>query len=97
MGLFENVRGALDPNAFAQTYTGGVPGSATVIAINETGTTINNAPVCELDLTITMPGREPYTAKHRQLLARSVLPRYQPGAVFSVRVDQSDPTKLIIG
>jgi hypothetical protein len=74
-----------------------VPGSATVTAINDTGTMINNAPVCELDLTVTVQGREPYEVTHRQLLAHSVLPRYQPGAVFSVRVDQNDPTKLVIG
>jgi hypothetical protein len=89
--------GAMDPNAFAQTYTGGIAASATVNAINDTGTLINNAPVCELDLTVTVPGREPYRVTHRQLLAQSVISRYQPGAVFSVRVDQNDPTKLVIG
>ena len=75
----------------------GTAGTAVVNAIRDTGTLINMAPVCELDLTVTVPGREPYAVKHRQLIAHSALARFQPGATFSVRVDASDPTKLVIG
>ena len=89
--------GGLDPQGFAQTYTGGVAGNATGNAIADTGTLINNAPVVEMDLTVTVPGREPYQVTHRQLVAHSALPRFQPGASFSVRVDANDPTKLVIG
>jgi hypothetical protein len=45
----------------------------------------------------TVPGKEPYAVKHRQLIAHSALARFQPGATFSVRVDASDPTELVIG
>ena len=62
---------ALDPQAFSQTYTGGVAGNATVNAIADTGTMINNAPVVEMDLSVSVPGREPYQVKHRQLVAHS--------------------------
>lgn len=86
-----------DPTAYTAVYTNGVQGTATVDAISETGIQMNDAPVCELDLTVVVPGREPYQVKHRQLLAISVLPRYQPGATFSVRVDGDDPSKLVIG
>jgi hypothetical protein len=78
-------------------YASGVQGTATVKAIGDTGVVMNGAPVCELDLTVTVPGREPYQVKHRQLLAQSALARFQPGSTFSVRVDQNDPTKLVIG
>lgn len=86
-----------DPTAYTAAYANGVQGTATVDAIGETGIQMNDAPVCELDLTVVVPGREPYRVKHRQLLAISVLPRYQPGATFSVRVDRDDPSKLVIG
>jgi hypothetical protein len=86
-----------DPNAAMAAYTGGTQGTATVQALNDTGTMINNAPVVEMDLLVTVPGKEPYPVKHRQLLAHTAIPRFQPGATFSVRVDQNDPTKLIIG
>ena len=75
----------------------GTAGTAIVNAIRDTGTLINMAPVCELDLTVTVPGKEPYAVKHRQLIAHSALARFQPGATFSVRVDAGDPSKLVIG
>ena len=97
MMLQQEAAGMSDPAAFGETYTAGTAGTATVNAIRDTGTVINMAPVCELDLTVTVPGREPYAVKHRQLIAQSALARFQPGATFSVRVNASDPTKLVIG
>jgi hypothetical protein len=75
----------------------GVQGSATVRAIRDTGTLINNSPVVELDLTVTVPGQEPYPVTHRQLISPVVMANFQPGATFGVRVDQNDPSKIIIG
>ncbi len=86
-----------DMAALGHTAAGGLMGTASVTAIRDTGTMINNAPVCELDLMVTVPGKEPYPVTHRQLLAHSALASFQPGASFSVRVDAGDPTKLVIG
>jgi hypothetical protein len=86
-----------NPMANMATMAGGLMGTATVTAINETGTEMNGAPVVELDLSVTVGGGEPYPVKHRQLIAHSALPNFQPGKSFSVRVDQNDPAKLIIG
>ena len=83
--------------AGAGAYASGLAGNATVDAIADTGTLINNAPVMELDLTVNVPGREPYRVKHRQLVALSAIPNFQPGKSFPVHVDQSDPSKLVIG
>jgi hypothetical protein len=79
------------------TYANGVAGNATVTAIADTGTMVNNAPVMELDLTVAVPGRDPYPVKHRQLIALSQIPNFQPGRQFPVHVDQGDPSKLVIG
>jgi hypothetical protein len=76
---------------------GGLMGTATVTGLTETGTVMNNAPVVELDLEVTVGGGEPYPVKHRQLIAYSAMANFQPGKSFSVRVDQNDPTKLVIG
>jgi hypothetical protein len=78
-------------------YASGIPGQATVNGLSETGTVVNNAPVMELDLTVAVPGREPYTVKHRQLVAYAAMGNFQPGSSFPVHVDQQDPTKLVIG
>jgi hypothetical protein len=97
MALRQGAMGTADPAAFQSTYLGGTQGTAIVNAINDTGTVINNARVCELDLTVTVPGEEPYAVKHRQLITQSALARFQPGATFTVRVDASDRSKLLIG
>jgi hypothetical protein len=86
-----------NPMANLATMAGGLMGTATVTALTETGTVMNNAPVVELDLQVTVGGGEPYPVKHRQLIAYSAMPNFQPGKSFSVRVDQNDPTKLVIG
>jgi hypothetical protein len=83
--------------ASAGAYASGLAGNATVTGISDTGTMVNNAPVMELDLTVAVPGRDPYPVKHRQLVALSAIPNFQPGRTFPVHVDQQDPTKLVIG
>jgi hypothetical protein len=77
--------------------TSGIAGSATVASLADTGTMVNNAPVMEMDLTVTVPGREPYSVKHRQLVAFAAMGNFQPGSTFPVHVDQQDPSKLVIG
>jgi hypothetical protein len=88
---------AAEMQAGAGVYASGLAGNATVTAINDTGTMVNNAPVMELDLQVTVPGREPYPVKHRQLIALSQIPNFQPGRSFPVHVDQGDPNKLVLG
>ena len=88
---------AAQMQGMAGAYANGVAGNATVQAINDTGTMVNNAPVMELDLMVTVPGREPYPVKHRQLVALSAIPNFQPGKMFPVHVDQNDPNRIVIG
>ena len=95
--MMQQTMPGMDPNAIGGTYAAGLTGMATVNSIADTGTFINHAPVMDLGLTITVPGREPYEITHRQLVAHAALARFQPGNSFSVRVDQQDPTKIVIG
>jgi hypothetical protein len=86
-----------DPMGAMAAYNAAQPGSATVQAIADSGTQINGAPVMDLDLLVTIPGQAPYPVRHRQLVALSKIPSFQPGATFPVRADQSDPSKIVIG
>jgi hypothetical protein len=95
--VYQQQAGAMQGMAGAAVYSQGIAGSATVTALNDTGTMVNNAPIMELDLTVTVPGREPYEVKHRQLVAFAAMGNFQPGKVFPVHVDQQDPTKIVIG
>ena len=71
-------------------------GTATVSAVRQTGTFVNNNPECELDLQVVVDAGTPYGVTHRQVLAMVALPGFQPGASVPVRVDPNDPNSLII-
>jgi hypothetical protein len=71
-------------------------GSATISAVRQTGTFVNNNPECEIDLQVSVDGGAPYAVTHRQVLAMVALPSFQPGATVPVRVDPSDASSLII-
>jgi hypothetical protein len=85
--------GSLDPAA----YSGMVPGTATVVGIADTGMVVAESPVLELELDVAVPGRPPYRAKHRQVVAHAARGRFQPGSVLSVRVSLQDPNQLMLG
>jgi hypothetical protein len=89
--------GMMDPAGAAALYGGGIQGSATIDGLADTGMFVNEAPVLELDLTVSIPGREPYRTKHRQLVSHAALGNFQPGKVLSVRVSPQDPNQLMIG
>jgi hypothetical protein len=71
-------------------------GSATISAVRQTGTFVNNNPECEIDLQVSVDGTAPYAVTHRQVLAMVALPSFQPGASVPVRVDPTDASSLII-
>jgi hypothetical protein len=71
-------------------------GQATVMAIRDTGVTINENPQAELDLQVALEGAPTYPVTHRQVISRIAIGGFQPGATVPVRVDPQDPYKLII-
>jgi hypothetical protein len=89
--------GMADPAGAAALYAGGIAGSATIDSVADTGMFVNQAPVLELSMTVTIPGREPYPVKHRQLVSHAALARFQPGSVLPVKVSPQDNNQLMIG
>ena len=71
-------------------------GTATVTALRQTGTFVNENPECEIDLEVTVGDGAPYAATVRQVLAIVAIPGFQPGAQVPVKVDPQDPQSLII-
>jgi len=72
------------------------PGTATVVAVTDTGMMVNNDPVVMLDLSVTVDGREPYAVRIRQIVGKLYVARLQPGADFPVVVDVQDPYQVTI-
>jgi hypothetical protein len=75
----------------------GLVGQATIDQVRDTGTTVNENPQVEFDLTVTVPGRDPYTATVTQIISRIAIGSFQPGATVPVRVSPEDPHTLMIG
>jgi len=67
--------------------TDGVPASATVLKLSDTGTTINNDPVVRLLLEVQPPGGPSFQAEAERLISRLQIPQIQPGAVLQVKYD----------
>ncbi len=88
--------GMMNPGG-AAAFSGQVSGTGIIDAVADTGMFVNEAPVLELSMTVTVPGRPPYPVKHRQLVSHAALARFQPGAVMPVKVSQQDPNQLMIG
>ncbi|MBN2848655.1 MAG: hypothetical protein JXP72_09460 [Coriobacteriia bacterium] len=81
----------------ARLMSVGLIGQGTIKAIRDTGVQVNYQPQFEIDLDIVVPDRDPYTTTITQVVAMSVLPQFQPGAVMPVRVDPDDKNVVMIG
>ena len=76
----------------------GIVGQATIGAVRDTGTTVNDNPVVELDLQVVSPNAAgPYPVTHRQMINRLQIAQLQPGATVQVRIDPMNPHSLILG
>lgn len=74
----------------------GIPGTATILGVSETGVYINQRPMAKLQLQITVPGRPPYTVEHNEVIPMLALGMITPGSTVPVAVDREDPDKLAI-
>ena len=73
----------------------GLDGQATIKAIRDTGTTINENPVVEFDLEIAAGG-VPYDATIQQVTSRLTVAQYTPGTVLPCKVDPDDESKVLL-
>jgi hypothetical protein len=97
MGLFTaGPDGADDRTKLMHLSAHGMPGTATILAIRETGTIVGENPECEIDLRVVIGAGAPYDATARQALAPVAIPHFQPGKEVPVKVDRSDPLSLVI-
>ncbi|MBE2317031.1 hypothetical protein DVA67_013700 [Solirubrobacter sp. CPCC 204708] len=74
----------------------GLPGHATITTLRDTGTSINDNPLVELGLEVTLDGRAPYAVTHQQVISRLAVGGFQPGATVPVRVDPADPASVMV-
>jgi hypothetical protein len=74
----------------------GHPGRATIVAVRNTGTMLDDNPEKEMELRVAVGGAEPYLVTHRQVISRIALAAFQPGVTLPVRVDPLDPANVLV-
>jgi hypothetical protein len=72
----------------------GLPGTAQILSVGQTGWFVNNNPQVELDLMVNVPGRGAYPVKVKAVVPLIVLNRLEGS--LPVRVDPSDPHDVVI-
>lgn len=89
-------RGLLRSFNNADTLEQGVPASAVITSMGETGTTVNEHPVVEFGLRVTPGGAPPYDVTVKQMLPRLLLGQVRPGLTVDVKVMPGDPNDVAI-
>lgn len=74
----------------------GLPATALVQDLSDTGMTVNDRPMVRFDLEVRRPGAPPYLVRHRETVPRLIVGGVFPGSVLAVRVDPADPARLTI-
>lgn len=74
----------------------GQSAEALVLAIADTGMTVNDDPIVEFRLRVRPVSGEPYEVRTRGLVGRLDVPQVQPGAVLPVAIDPADPQKVAL-
>jgi hypothetical protein len=91
IGVYLKIRG----RRRARIYHSGVPGDAVIKAVNQTGVMVNNQPMYGFDLEVTGQGFAPVATTHREVVPFWYLNRVGPGERVPVKVDPSNPTRVI--
>jgi hypothetical protein len=87
---------AAEQQKTAALMANGIVGQARIDQVSDTGTTINENPQVQFNLTVTIPGRDPYPSTLTQVVSRIAIGSFQPGASVPVRVSPEDPHTLMI-
>lgn len=71
-------------------------GHGTINAIRDTGVTINEDPVVEMQINVTDADGSAYPVLHSQTISRLKVGSIQPGSEVPVRIDPTDRTRIYI-
>jgi hypothetical protein len=92
--LVDRMSGVAETRRLQET---GVPASARILEIWDTGITVNDDPVIGMRVEIDRTDGSAYPAViPKSLISRLDVPRFQPGATVQVRVDPQDPAKVAL-
>jgi len=92
--LVDRISGVAETRRLQES---GLPASARILEIWDTGITVNNDPVIGMRVEIDRTDGTAYPAViPKSLISRLDVPRFQPGATVQVRVDPQDPARVAL-
>ncbi|MGN9845303.1 hypothetical protein ACTMTI_45000 [Nonomuraea sp. H19] len=74
----------------------GVPASAVILSMRDTGVTVNDLPMVMFDLEVRREGAAAYRVAHRERIPRLLVGAVLPGAHLPVRIDPDDHGRLTV-
>lgn len=91
--VINRISGEGEANRIRQV---GRPAEALVLAISDTGMTLNDDPIVAFRLEVRPPDGAPYEVETRGRIGRLDIPQIQPGAILPVAIDPDDPGKVAL-
>jgi hypothetical protein len=79
-----------------QILAAGEAAPAVILAVADTGVTINNNPQARLTLEVRPSGRQPFTAEATFLVGRLQTGMIMPGMTVQVRFDPADTSRVAV-
>ena len=92
----EALNGSMAQTAQGQAITSGVPCTATVTSVQQTGALINFSPACQIELLVMIPGRPPTPVTRTEAIPPLFMSRALPGCTVRVKVMPDDLDDLFI-
>lgn len=74
----------------------GLPASARVVELTDTGNRFNATPEIRITLEVTAAGRAPWRATITRILSVADAPGFAPGREFPVRYDPAHPERVAV-
>jgi hypothetical protein len=72
----------------------GLDGTANILAVQDSGATVNGNPVVEIDMNVTPDNGEPYAAHLKTMVSRIAVPRV--GDTVKIKYEPENPQQIAI-
>ena len=83
-------------NQRSQILRTGVPASAIIVSLADTGMLVNYQPQVRIGLQVNPANGMPYQTEVTMVVSQLLIPRVQPGMTVPVMIDPKDPSKVAL-
>lgn len=74
----------------------GIPVETVILSMTETGTTVNNAPEIDMELSLNLPDGGTRVVRHRCFISLLDIARLSPGDRLRATVDPENPERMVV-